>query len=105
MRNIFENIPKFIEREIFNELVTHKGGIRIERILSRGQTSLAEGWYDQDEQEWVMVIQGAGVIAFEDDSEVRLETGDFLNIPAHTKHRVKWTDPAETTIWLAVFYY
>ncbi len=33
-----------------------------------------------------------------------MKPGDFVNIPAHKKHRVEWTTPDELTIWLAVFY-
>ena len=30
--------------------------------------------------------------------------GDFVHLPAHTRHRVEWTDPAVPTVWLAVYY-
>ena len=33
-----------------------------------------------------------------------LKPGDFVNIPAHRRHRVEWTTPNEPTIWLAIFY-
>ncbi|MEO8496473.1 MAG: cupin domain-containing protein, partial [Planctomycetota bacterium] len=64
----------------------------------------AEGfWYNQQEHEWVVVLQGAARLQFEDEL-VELRPGDFVNIPAHRKHRVEWTTPDEPTIWLAVFY-
>ena len=103
MKNIFESIPEKFDKEVFEDLLK-KDGVRIERILSQGQTSPENGWYDQDEHEWVMVLQGAGIITFEDGSEVKMEKGDFLNIPKHHKHKVSWTDPDQVTVWLAVFY-
>ena len=50
-----------------------------------------------------MVLQGAARLQFE-DRVVELLTGDYVNIPAHTRHRVEWTSPDEPTVWLAVFY-
>ena len=103
MKNIFESIHEKFDKEVFEDLLK-KDGVRIERILSQGQTSPENGWYDQDEHEWVMVLQGAGIITFEDGREVKMEKGDFLNIPNHHKHKVSWTDPDQVTVWLAVFY-
>ena len=70
---------------------------------SDGNYSPASGWYDQMEDEWVLVLQGAGRIQFEDGTEQTLYAGDHINIAAHQKHRISWTDPSEITIWLAVF--
>ncbi len=78
--------------------------VRIERIVSKGQTSPDSGWYDQEEHEWVMVMKGQATIAFENGTSVTLAQGDYLNIPAHCKHKVSWTDPNRATVWLAVFY-
>ncbi len=101
--NFFEALPDVLDSEQF-ATVLNSPGIRIERIVSQGHTSPAEGWYDQDEHEWVMVLQGGAVLAFENSADVRLAAGDYLNIPAHCRHRVAWTDPDQTTVWLAVFY-
>ncbi len=103
MKNIFSSIPETISEEVFDTLLKHEC-IRIERIISKGQTSPDEGWYDQKENEWVIVLDGCGIVFFEDGREIKLCKGDFLNIMAHEKHRVKWTDPDRITIWLAVFY-
>lgn len=73
-------------------------------FFCKWHTSPALGWYDQDENEWVMVIEGSGTIEFDDGVSVTLDRGDYLNIPAHRKHKVSWTDPSRVTIWLAVFY-
>ncbi len=103
MDNLFASIPDRSEAECFQTLLAH-AGTRIERIVSRGHTAPAEGWFDQDEHEWVVVLAGAGRIGFEDGQVVDLRPGDHLHISAHRRHRVTWTDPDVDTIWLAVFW-
>jgi cupin 2 domain-containing protein len=77
--------------------------VRIERIISHGHASPEGFWYDQDQHEWVVVLKGAARLQFE-NRMVEMKSGDFINIPAHRRHRVEWTTPDEPTIWLAVFY-
>lgn len=101
--NIFESIPSEIKAEIF-EPIAQSGTVKIERIISHGHRSPATGWYDQNQNEWVMVVQGAAKIEFEGGESVTLEAGSYLNIPAHTKHQVAWTTTEMETIWLAVHY-
>lgn len=103
MANLFAAIPALLEEESFETLAAGNG-TRVERIVSRGHTSPATGWYDQAQAEWVVVLRGGAVVEFEDGASVRLEEGDYLDIPAHRRHRVAWTDPARETIWLAVHY-
>jgi cupin 2 domain-containing protein len=87
------------------ETLLHSGSVRIERIVSHGHASPPGFWYDQAEHEWVMVLQGQAGLRFEgDDQPVVLKPGDFVNIPAHRRHRVEWTTTEEPTIWLAVHY-
>ena len=104
MNNLFGAIPATLPDELFEDILkTDK--VRIERIVSRGHITPEGEWYDQDEGEWVMVIKGSAKLLFEDGMrEVSMEAGDHINIPAHQRHRVSWTDPREETIWLAVFY-
>jgi cupin 2 domain-containing protein len=78
--------------------------VRIERIVSRGHSSPETGWYDQEQNEWVVVLRGAASVVFEDGRSIDLKEGDFLDIPAHSRHRVDWTDPKAATVWLAVHY-
>ncbi|MFP4444907.1 MAG: cupin domain-containing protein [Desulfosudaceae bacterium] len=101
--SIFASIPDPIPEEISEKIINSRG-VRIERILSKGHASPLSGWYDQEENEWVIVLQGAGTITFENGNEVHLAPGDYVNIPKHARHRVSWTEPAEVTVWLAVFY-
>ncbi len=100
--NIFENIPADLPEELV-ETLTEGGGVRIERIVSRGHCSPEGFWYDQDSDEWVIVLTGGAKLLFEgDESTVELKVGDYVHIPAHRKHRVEWTDQSVDTIWLAV---
>lgn len=103
MPNIFSSLPTDFKDEIFEELVG-AGNVRIERIISKGHSSPEQGWYDQTENEWVIVLEGAGKILFENGTEVTLKKGDYVNIPAHSRHKVSWTDPDRPTVWLAIFY-
>jgi len=103
MKNIFYGVPDNIEAEIFEQLV-ESDSVTIERIISKGHKSPESGWYDQDKNEWVMVLKGEAVLLFADETSVNLKPGDFINIPAHKKHKVEWTDPEIETIWLAVHY-
>jgi cupin 2 domain-containing protein len=103
MANLFSDIPNDIPEEIFEDILSTKD-MRIERIISYGHRSPESGWYDQEENEWVSVLAGYGVIEFEDGRVITLQPGDNLNIQAHQKHKVKETACSEVTIWLAVFY-
>jgi cupin 2 domain-containing protein len=79
--------------------------MRIERIVSRGHASPPGFWYDQELAVWVMVVSGSAGLQIEGEAEPRvLKPGDFVDIPAHRRHRVAWTDPKVPTVWLAVHY-
>jgi len=101
--NLFEQIPADLTEEVF-ETLRQKGKVKIERIISSGQSSPASGWYDQEQDEWVIVLQGSATLAFADGSAVDLAEGDYLDIPAHTKHRVTRTSSQPPTLWLAIHY-
>ena len=101
--NIFSSLPKRSQQEVFQDILCTPN-IRIERIVSYGQSSPEQGWYDQDEAEWVMLLQGSAVLAFADGNEVELKAGDYLHLPAHCRHRVAMTAADQPTVWLAVFY-
>jgi cupin 2 domain-containing protein len=87
------------------DTIISRPGLHIERIVSLGQASPPGFWYDQDEDEWVVLLSGAARLRLADESEARaLVPGDCLDIAPHRRHRVDWTDPARPTLWLAVFY-
>lgn len=100
--NLFANIPASLPEELTTVLQEGQG-ISIERIISQRHSSPAGFWYDESEAEWVLVLKGATRLEFE-DRMVEMSPGDYINIPAHQKHRVGWTSPTEPTIWLAVHY-
>lgn len=100
--NLFGNLPERLPDELIETLLRAEN-LRIERIISQGHASPKDFWYDQDQHEWVLVLQGAARVQFE-DRVMELNPGDFINIPAHRRHRVEWTDPTQKTIWLAIHY-
>jgi len=87
MSNLLSNIPSNLPEELIETLI-QSDGVRIERIVSNGHASLEGFWYDQDEHEWVVVLQGAARLQIEDRT-IDLGPGDHINLPAHTKHRVE----------------
>ena len=103
MNNIFDSIPDNLDAEVFEQLIKCDE-VTIERIISKGHTSPDSGWYDQDKNEWLMVLQGEAILSFEDEPSTKLKAGNYINITAHKKHKVEWTDPDRETIWLAVHY-
>jgi cupin 2 domain-containing protein len=104
MTSFFDNIPAELPDELFETLVA-ADRVRIERIVSRGQASPEGFWYDQEENEFVLVLRGSAGLRMEsEDAPLVLRPGDYVDIPAHVRHRVEWTDPSGATIWLAVHY-
>jgi len=78
-------------------------GLRIERIVSRGDSTPAGEWYDQSWDEWVLLIRGeAGLLIAGEQEPRHLRQGDYLLLPAGCRHRVEWTDPVQETVWVAV---
>jgi len=104
VKNLFDGIPDFLADEKIDGLLETSAG-RVERIISRGQASPPGFWYDQDEQEWLLLLRGSAGLRFSgQDDTVILHPGDSLLIPAHVRHRVEWTDPTQDTVWLALFF-
>lgn len=83
-------------------------GVRVERIVSHGQASAPGFWYDQDEDEFVLLVSGSATLTLrgpgDEAQTIHLAPGDWLHLPAHCRHRVDATDPDEPTLWLAIFY-
>jgi cupin 2 domain-containing protein len=102
--NLLRDLPDARAGEVTDTLLAAPG-LRIERIVSHGQTSPPDFWYDQPQAEWVLLVQGAARLRFADEPhEWVLVPGDWLHIRAHRRHRVEWTDPSQPTVWLAVFH-
>src|SRR3989344_3416046 len=99
--NIFAKIPKKLSRELFNTILS-KNNIKIERIISKNHITPKGKWYNQNKNEFVIILKGSAELLFFPNKKIKMKTGDYINIPAHLKHRVDKT--GKKTIWLAVFY-
>ncbi|HUN56438.1 MAG TPA: phosphoribosylaminoimidazole carboxylase [Smithella sp.] len=104
MKNLFDDIPKVLKEELFDTLL-QTPCIKVERIVSKGHSTPAGLWYDQDDNEWVILLKGSAGLRFEGREDVIvLNPGDYLNIARRQRHRVEWTDPNHETVWLAIHY-
>lgn len=104
VKNIYSDIPGMSPDEIF-EVILRSDRCRIERIISRGHATARGVWYDQTENEWVILLKGKARLTLEGSHEpVEMSPGDYLHIPARCRHRVEYTDPDQETLWLAVHY-
>ena len=101
--NLFAEIPREMPEEIVGEIL-RTDFLKIERIVSRGQASPPGFWYDQETDEWVLLVKGGASLRFFDGREIALMPGDHLLIPHHVRHRVERTDPEGETIWLAIHF-
>ena len=101
--NLFEDIPTCLDEEEFKDLL-NKPGVHIERIVSRGQVSDPCFWYEQQENEWVVLLEGEAILEYADGAKDELSKGDYIFIPAMKKHRVAYTSTEPACIWLAVFF-
>ena len=103
MINVFDDLPAHAHQEILTELILRKG-VRIERIVSTGQSTPADKPYDQDHDEWVLLLTGSAGLWMEGEGERDLRPGDHVLIEAHRRHRVTWTLNGAPTVCLAVHF-
>jgi cupin 2 domain-containing protein len=101
--NLFENLPIHTKDEVFTDLLVRQGA-RIERIVSNGQSTPEDAPFDQDHDEWVLLLRGSASLWIDGDGERDLRPGDYLLIPAHRRHRVTRTAEDEPTLWLAIHF-
>ncbi|MGK7941218.1 MAG: cupin domain-containing protein [Crocosphaera sp.] len=101
MDNIFR-LPELLKnQEIFETIINNKN-LKVERIISTGQTTPKDTWYDQEQDEWVILLQGEATLLFSDNTSINLTEGDYLLIEAHQKHQVTFTSVDPPCIWLAI---
>lgn len=100
--NLLAELPVSLPEELIQTILS-RPNLRIERIISHGHASPEGFWYDQEQREFVVLLQGAARLRFVDEI-VEMWPGSFIDIPAHRRHRVEWTDPQQPTIWLTVYY-
>jgi cupin 2 domain-containing protein len=101
MINLFDEIPVRAADEIFTEILARED-VRIERIVSTGQSTPPDKPLCQAHDEWVLVLAGSAGLRIEGAAEHSLRPGDHLFIAAHNRHCVTWTAINKPTIWLAV---
>ena len=102
--NIFSKIPDFIQEEISQTLLKSEH-FKLERIISSGQATSPGEWFDQNTNEWVILLSGSAGLRFDDEEEIcAMHPGHYVHVPAHKRHRVEWTDPEQKTVWLALHY-
>lgn len=100
--HLFASIPAALPAEQFDTLL-QTGACRLERIISIGHATPPGEWYDQDGDEWVILLQGRAGLRFADeDQERKLAPGDYVWISAHRRHRVEWTSQNPPAVWLAL---
>ncbi len=104
MKNLFSPLELPPGDQEFVEEILKEKDLRIERIISHGQTTRPCEWYDQDENEWVILLQGSARLSFEDGSVHEMVEGTYCYLPAHVRHRVDYTSSEPPCIWLALFW-
>ncbi len=104
VRNLYSPAHGDPGRELFETLIEN-AAFRLERIRSTGQATPPGQWYDQQSDEWVVLLAGEAGLVFEQEAEeIVLRPGDYIHIPAHARHRVAWTSKSAETIWLALHF-
>lgn len=95
-----QDLPAGNEETI--QVLLASDGVTIERIVSNGQSSPPGFWYDQEREEWVLLLQGTATLEWENGENKQMQAGDYLRIPPHLKHRV--SEVSMDAVWLAVHY-
>jgi cupin 2 domain-containing protein len=111
IENIFNSLKipsaSVVTEEVFEKLLSTPY-FTLERIVSTGQSTPPGQWYDQTQDEWVILLSGSAGFSFETEKTEKivqvLRPGDYIHIPAHQRHRVEWTDSLQPTLWLALHY-
>jgi cupin 2 domain-containing protein len=102
--NLFHGIGETLAHEQLGILLETRS-FRLERIVSDGHATPTGEWFDQDRDEWVILLAGSARLIFEDERDpCEMLPGDYLLIPAHRRHRVERTDPKGKTVWLALHF-
>ncbi|MFP4143992.1 MAG: cupin [Phycisphaeraceae bacterium] len=100
--NLFKNIPPAAAEEAV-EVLLNRPGVRLERIASHGHATPPGEWYDQETDEWVVLLSGRAWLRLEDPEQLlEMEPGDWMMIPAHRRHRVERTQEGADSVWLAL---
>lgn len=106
MNNIFANLPSQAQASELIDSLLQTSCFSLKRIISTGQATPCDEWYDQEEDEWCILLTGSAALRFEGQPElIEFKPGDHLYIPAHKRHQVAWSKPGEPSVWLALHYH
>lgn len=95
------NLYEFVAQETERETILYEDEtIRIVTINSSHHTTPIDAPYDQEEDEWVSILEGEAELKVE-NTIIPLHKGDHYMIKAHQKHWVTYT--SNRCIWLCVF--
>lgn len=100
--NIYSYDPGPLDSEELFDIVASGKDFTLERIVSRGHITPEDKWYDQEKDEWVILLEGKAVILYGSGESIELGRGDWVFIPAHTRHRVTFTSSVPECVWLAL---
>ncbi|MCX6157127.1 MAG: cupin domain-containing protein [Ignavibacteriae bacterium] len=103
--NFFNSINLKSNKEKFTELIKGRS-FTAEKIVSNGFKSPDNKWMSEVNDEWVMLLKGSAKLEFEFEvgDVINLKAGDYLLIPAKTKHRVIYTSKKPFCYWLAIHF-
>lgn len=103
--NMFSQLPAQPPEQEWFQTLLQRPGIHIERIVSFGHASPPDFWYQQTQDEWVLLLSGSAQLRFADEAQARtLQPGDFVEIAAQRRHRVDATASGQASVWLAIHY-
>lgn len=100
--SLLEGLPASPQPEELFTTLAALPGVRIERIVSTGQSSPDGFWYDQEWDEFVLLVAGSATLQVDGEGDRPLSPGDWVLLPARTRHRVAATAAGGPTVWLAV---
>ena len=116
--NIFD-LKDLSEKEEIVEILTGNENVKIEKIISTGQTT---DWQESEQNEFVILIQGEAEIEYfgnknlekneniienqrnTNNKKLQLAKGDTILINRGEKHRVSYTSKNPCCIWICIFF-
>ncbi len=102
IKNIYLQKNKNSKSEIIEDIIFTKS-FRLEKISSFGYPTPNNKWYNQDKNEWVLLLKGQATLKFKKDvSRINLKEGDYIFLEKHLEHRVEYV--SKDAIWLCIHY-
>lgn len=98
-RSIFTQLSGPLGEEVTSSLLK-KPDLLIECIHSNGNASSEGYWYDQQEDEWVLLARGSATLDVANQDPIKMIAGDYIFIRKHLRHRV--SEVSTDAVWLAI---